>query len=96
MPVYITLWKYTRDGLMDIKNTEARFQAVKRIIEGNGGKLLHIYGLVGEYDVVTVIQMPNKSAMASTVLKVCSSGRITAQTMSAIPIEEFLEITKGV
>ena len=21
MPVYVTLWKYTRDGLMDIRNT---------------------------------------------------------------------------
>ncbi len=96
MPVYITLWKYTRDGLMDIKNTASRFEAVKKIIENNGGKLLQIYGLVGEYDVITVIQMPNKSAMASTILKICASGRITAQTMSGIPIEEFLNLTKEV
>ncbi len=94
MPVYITLWRYTREGLIDIKNTESRFEAVKRIIESNGGKLLEIYGLVGEYDVLTIVQMPNKSAMASTILKICASGRITAQTMSALPIEEFLKITK--
>ncbi|MFC1592335.1 GYD domain-containing protein, partial [Thermodesulfobacteriota bacterium] len=93
---YVTLWKYTREGLMDISNTAKRFDAVKGIIEKNGGKLLQIYGLVGEYDVVTAIQMPNKSAMASTVLKICASGRITAKTLSALPIEEFLAITKEV
>jgi uncharacterized protein with GYD domain len=93
MPVYVTLWKYTREGLMDIANTGKRFESTKRIIEKNGGKLLEIYGLVGEYDVITVIQMPNKSALAATIFKICNSGRITAKTMSALPIEEFLSIT---
>jgi uncharacterized protein with GYD domain len=78
---------------MDIANTGKRFESTKRIIEKNGGKLLEIYGLVGEYDVITVIQMPNKSALAATILKICTSGRITAKTMSALPIEEFLSIT---
>jgi uncharacterized protein with GYD domain len=81
---------------MDIANTGKRFEATKRIIEKNGGKLLDIYGLVGEYDVITVVQMPNKSALASTIFKICNSGRITAKTMSALPIEEFLAITADV
>ncbi len=96
MPVYITLWKYTRDGLMDIKNTASRFEAVKKIIASYGGKLLAIYGIIGEFDVMTIIEMPDKSALTSAILKICSSGRISAQTMSAIPIEEFLKITKEV
>lgn len=96
MPVYITLWKYTRDGLMDIKNTASRFEAVKKIIASHGGKLIAIYGLIGEYDVMTIMEMPDKAAFASTILKICSSGRIGAQSMMAIPIEEFLNITKEV
>ena len=96
MPVYITLWKYTRDGLMDIRNTRARFEKVKKIIEANGGNLLQIYALIGEYDVMTIIEMPNKSALASTILKICSSGRITANTLTAMRVEEFLKITEEV
>ncbi len=96
MPVYITLWKYTRDGLMDIRNTASRFEAVKKIIESHGGKLLCIYGLIGEYDVMTIMEMPDKSAFTATILKICSSGRISAESMQAIPIEEFLKITKEV
>ena len=96
MPVYVTLWKYTRDGLMDIRNTAGRFEAVKKIIESHGGKLLTIYGLVGEHDVMTIIEMPDKIAFSAAILKICSSGRITAQSMNAIPIEEFLKITREV
>ena len=96
MPVYVTLWRYTREGLMDIGNTAKRFESVKKIIEKQGGKLVQIYGLIGEYDVVTIIEMPNKSALATAIMKICSSGRITAKTLPAMPIEEFLSITKGV
>jgi uncharacterized protein with GYD domain len=96
MPIFITLWRYTRDGLMDIRNTASRFEAVKKIIEGHGGKLISIYGLIGEYDVMTIMELPDKSAFTATVLKICSSGRIAAESMQAIPIEEFLKITKEV
>ena len=96
MPTYVTLWKYTGEGLKDIRNTTSRFEAVKKIIESNGGKLLQVYGLIGEYDVLTITEMPDNKALASTVLRICASGRIGAETLEAIPIEEFLKITQEV
>jgi len=96
MPTYVTLWKYTRDGLVDMKNTPNRYEAVKKIISDAGGKLLSIYGLVGEYDVVTIMEMPDEKVAASTILKICSKGRITSQTMTALSIDEFLQIAKEV
>jgi len=96
MPVFITLWKYTSEGLKDIKNTSTRFESVKKIIEANGGKLVKIYGLVGEYDVITIMEMPNKSTLASTILKIAASGRIVPKTLQALPIEEFLRITQEI
>ena len=44
MQTYITLWKYTRDGLVDIKKTPKNFELAKKIIENAGGKLLSVYG----------------------------------------------------
>ena len=96
MQIYITLWKYTKDGLVDIRKTPKRFELVKRIIHDAGGKLLSIYGLIGEYDVITVMEMPDEKAVASTILKICSTGRIISQTMTAISIEDFLKVTKEV
>lgn len=96
MPIYITLWKYTRDGLVDIHNTRARFAGVKKIIESQGGKLREIYALIGEYDIITIVEMPNKSALTAAILKICASGRITANTLTAMHVEEFLKITDEV
>jgi len=96
MPTYVTLWKYTKDGLTDMKKTPERYEAVKKIISNAGGKLLSIYGLIGEYDVVTVMELPNEKAAASTMLKICAKGRITSQTMTALPIDDFLKVAKEV
>jgi uncharacterized protein with GYD domain len=51
---------------------------------------------VGEYDVLTIMDMPDEKVLASTVLKICSKGRIGSQSMTAIPIDDFLKITQGV
>lgn len=94
MQTYVTLWKYTKDGLVDINKTADRYKTVQKIIESNGGKLLNIYGLVGAYDVITIMEMPNEKVLASTILRICSKGRIIAQTMTALDIADFLKITK--
>ena len=96
MSTYITLWKYTKDGLMDIKKTPKNFELAKKIIKNAGGKLLSIYGLIGEYDVITIMEMPDEKTAASTILRICSTGRITSQTMTALSIDDFLKIAKGV
>ena len=66
MQTYVTLWKYTKDGLMDIKKTPRRFEFVKKVINSAGGKLLSIYGLIGEHDVISVMEMPDEKAAAAT------------------------------
>lgn len=96
MQTYVTLWTYTKDGLMDIKKTPRRFEFVKKVIHNAGGKLLSIYGLIGEYDVLSVMEMPDAKAAAATILKICSTGRIKAQTMTALSVDEFLKIAKEV
>ena len=96
MQTYVTLWKYTKDGLMDIKKTPKNFELAKKIIKNAGGKLLSSYGLVGEYDVLTIMEMPDEKSAASTILKICSTGRITSQTMTALSIDDFLAIVKKV
>ena len=96
MPTYVTLWKYTKDGLMDIKKTNKRFELAKKVVKDAGGKLLSVYGLVGKYDLMTVMEMPNEKVAAATILKICSTGRITSQSMIALSLEEFIDITKEV
>ncbi len=68
----------------------------KRAIKASGGKVVSIYGLMGRYDLMTVMDMPSDKVAASTILKICSTGRITSETMPAMAIEDFLGALKKV
>ena len=94
MSLFVTLWKYTKEGLMDMNNTPDRYEVVKKIISEAGGKLISIYGLIGEYDVITIMELPDEKTAASTILKICSKGRVVSQTMTALSIDDFLSIAK--
>lgn len=94
MPLYVTLWKYTKDGLVDIKNTTDRYKVVNEIIKSHGGRVVNGYGLIGEYDVMTIVELPDEKALVSSILKICSKGRVTSQTLTALPMEDFLKITR--
>ena len=94
MPLYVTLWKYTKDGLVDIKYTTDRYKVVNEIIKSHGGRVVNGYGLIGEYDVMTIVELPDEKALVSSILKICSKGRVTSQTLTALPMEDFLKITR--
>ena len=94
MANFVTLWKYTKDGLVDMKKTPERFEVVKKLVADAGGKLISAYGLIGEYDVLTLIEMPDERAAMKTILKICSKGRVIPMTMTALSMEDFLKITK--
>ena len=96
MTKFVTLWKYTKDGLVDMRKAPERFEVVKKLINDAGGKLVLAYGLIGEYDVLTIMEMPDEKAAMTTILKICSKGRVIPMTMTALSMEDFLKITKGV
>jgi uncharacterized protein with GYD domain len=43
MPTYVTLFKWTEQGVKDVKNAPARFEAAKKLTESLGGKILGLY-----------------------------------------------------
>ncbi len=94
MQTFITLWKFTKEGLIDIRNTPERFKSTCDIVTSLGGKVVAAYGLLGEYDVMTIIEMPDEKAATAAVVRICSKGRVLAHTMVALPMDEFLKITR--
>jgi uncharacterized protein with GYD domain len=89
MQPYVTLYKYT--GPIKGGGPE-RFEKVKRIVADEKGKILHIYGLLGAYDAVSVSEFPdNKTAMRAAAR---IGNLISAQTntMAAVEGDDFLQI----
>ncbi len=96
MPVYVTLFKWTEQGVKDIKNAPARFQASKQLSESMGGKVLGLYVTMGEYDIVAVTEGPSDEVAAAVALSIAAKGNAKTTTMRAFTEAEFSEIAKKV
>ena len=95
MAVYVCLVNFTHEGLKTMKaKGVARSDMVKRNVESLGGKLVHAYYCLGEYDVVAILEFPhNRAAMKAAVLN-ASMGHIRIKTMPAVSREEWKSVLK--
>ena len=96
MPTHVTLFKWTEQGVKDVKNAPARFQASKKLTKSMGGKMLGLYVTMGEYDVVTVTEGKSDEVAAAVALSIGAKGNVKTVTMRAFTENEFSEIVKKV
>ena len=79
MPFYVTLAKYTDAGMKQINEAHERREEVRKFIEEKGGRLISLYGLLGEWDVMAITEFPdNKTAMGTFMI----SNRAKTKTSS--------------
>ena len=67
MPIYICQGRYSREAIQGmIKSPEDRTEAVSKLAQSVGGKLLSYYVTFGEMDFLLIVEGPNEQAMAAT------------------------------
>lgn len=89
MPAYVTLYKYT--GPVKGGGPE-RFEKVKRIVAEENGEILHVYGLLGAYDALTVCEYPDNRAALKAAAKISNLISTQTHTMAAIERDDFLQV----
>ena len=52
MPQFVTLVRFTQQGISKIKESPSRLDAAKKAAESAGGKMLAWYLTMGQYDAV--------------------------------------------
>jgi len=78
MPIYITQGRYTRDAIKGmIIKPEDRADPLARLLSKVGGKLIGYYLTFGEYDFLSIAEVPNDTQMAAVLLAAGSSGGVT-------------------
>jgi uncharacterized protein with GYD domain len=92
MPTFITFLNWTEQGAKNAKDTGKRTQAAKAMAEKLGGRVLSVYVVTGQYDVVATVEMPSGEAMAKYVAAIAASGNARTTTVRAWPPEEFAKI----
>jgi uncharacterized protein with GYD domain len=92
MPTYITLQKWTQQGIASAKEAPARLDAAKAAAKAMGGEIKAFYMVMGEYDFVTVFEAPNDEAVAVGMIGIGMQGNIRTQTMRAFTEAEYRQI----
>ena len=59
MPTYVTLLRYTEQGIDKIKDSPTRFEAAKRSVRAMGGEIKAFYLVMGCYDAVVISEAPD-------------------------------------
>jgi uncharacterized protein with GYD domain len=94
MPTYIGLYKLTDQGIKNIKEMPQRIEKSIEASEAMGGKVLGVYSVLGEYDLVSIAEFPNDETVLTLALALGAQGNVRTTTLKAFTKAEFAEIVK--
>jgi uncharacterized protein with GYD domain len=90
MPTFVLLSTLTPEGVQTIKNNPSRIREVNREIEQLGASVKAQWATLGRFDFVNVVEAPDETTMARVSLELGSRGTARYETLTAIPVEDFI------
>jgi uncharacterized protein with GYD domain len=90
MPTYIMLSTLTPDGVQTVKNNPNRIREVNKEIESLGATVKAQWAVLGQFDFINVIEVPDDKTMARVSLELGSRGTARYESLAAIPIDDFI------
>jgi uncharacterized protein with GYD domain len=94
MPTYITLYKFTDQGIKGIKEIPQRIEDAIKNYEAMGGKVVGVYAVMGEYDFVAIGEVPSDEIAMTFALALGSRGDVRTTTLKAFTKEQFAAMVK--
>jgi uncharacterized protein with GYD domain len=78
MPIFITQGRYTREAVKGmITKPEDRADSVSRLLAKAGGRLIGYYLTFGEYDFLSIAELPSDIQAAAVLLAAAGGGGVT-------------------
>ena len=95
MPHFVTLIRFTQQGIAKIKESPARLDAAKNAAERAGGKIHGWYLTMGRYDAVLISEFPSDEAGATFTLSIGALGNVSTETLKGFTESEYRRIIAG-
>jgi uncharacterized protein with GYD domain len=92
MPTYITLLRYTQQGIEKMKDSPTRLEAAKQSVRAMGGELKAYYLVMGQYDAVVISEAPDDETATRFALATGARGFVRTETLRAYTEEEYRKI----
>ena len=94
MPHYISLMRWTSQGLAGLPRWRERVEEGERVIEDAGGTLIGVYVTLGRYDVVEIFEAPDDSVAVEILMKLQRYGAEHTETLRGFTREEAEEVIR--
>ena len=95
MPLFVRLANLTEQGSRQTKELGQLLGQAKQVMEANGAKIVQAYATLGRYDIVAIVEAPDAQTMTKISALIAAQGNFKAETLSAIPIQEFAQTVQG-
>lgn len=92
MAKYVVLAKWTSEGMKHIKDSPQRLDKARELAKSQGVVIESFYMVMGDHDMVLVLDAPDDAAMARFALKVGAGGHVGTTTMKAFSEAEYRAI----
>lgn len=89
MPTFITLIRWTDQGIRTVKDTTRRQREALAQFGKMGIKTLAFYWTLGRYDAVSIGEAPDAETVTAAALAIGSLGNVRTETLRAFTVEEM-------
>ena len=96
MPTYVSLIKWTEQGIRNAKESTNRAEQARQAAERLGGRMPTILWTQGAYDIVTISEFPDDETATAFLLGVGAQGNIRTETLRAFTADEMRRILQKV
>jgi uncharacterized protein with GYD domain len=94
MTTFFLFGRYTSDSIRKID--PKRTKKAEEIITGYGGTLKWVYALLGEYDLLFMVELPGIAEAVQASLSISAATGIAVQSAPAIPVALFDDLAVSV
>jgi uncharacterized protein with GYD domain len=92
MPTYVTLIRYTEQGIKTFKDLPRRLEETRKAGEPLNATLVAFYLTMGQYDAVVVSEAPDDETVAKLALAAGGRGNVRTETLRAFTEDEAKKI----
>ena len=87
MSIFLMFGKYSSDGAKDISSS--RTEKARTVIQKNGGKIISMFAVMGEHDLVFTIDFPDADKAIATSVALYRLTGIHFTTSPVVDVEQF-------
>ena len=89
MARYVSLLKFTQQGVRSLKESSARAAAFCKAAEKAGVKVEAQLWTAGEYDGILILSADDETKVLATIAKLAALGNVQTQTLQAYDSTQF-------